>query len=164
MSTDAIILATAWILTIMFLIVFVPRIKIREALVIFFSVQLITWLFGLAVVQYGLIEYPVRLFAHANKTSFSFEYFIYPAICVLFNLHYPNGKSRIRQLLHYFYFCSLITVVEVLCERYTHIIKYINWSWYISWITLFITMFASRQFYRWFFRLKEKQASMVNNN
>lgn len=153
MIVEKVILIAAWIVTAVMLIVFVPKSKIREAQVIFFFKQLITWSVGLSVVQYGLIEYPYRLFfSDASKTSFCFEYFIYPSICVVFNLHYPADKSQLRQFLYYSYFCTAITVFEVLCERYTNVISYIHWTWYLTWITLFITFFASRKFYVWFFR------------
>ncbi len=154
MSKEIIILVIAWIITAIMLIVFVPKSKLREAQVIFFFKQLITWLTGLVVVQYGLIEYPVRSFSNATKSSFDFEYFIYPSLCVIFNLHYPVGKSYIRQFMHYFYFCTVMTIIELVCERYTEIVTYIHWNWYVTWLTLFITFFISRKYYTWFFGLK----------
>lgn len=138
------------------LILFIPKNKFREAQVIFFFKQLMTWVLGLTVAQLRLIEYPVREFAYASKVSFSFEYFIYPAICVVFNLHYPEGKSLIRQFMHFFYFCTVMTIIEVICERYTNILKYIHWTWYATWITLFITFYLSRKYYLWFYKLKDK--------
>ncbi|NMC57343.1 MAG: hypothetical protein GYA50_09005, partial [Eubacteriaceae bacterium] len=116
-----------------------------------------TWILGLTVVQLGLIEYPVRFFPYATRTSFTFEYFVYPSICVIFNLYYPNGKSRFRQFMHYFYFCTAITIIEVLIEKYTDIIKYLHWTWHVTWITLFITFFLSRKFYVWFFSKYNKE-------
>jgi hypothetical protein len=136
------------------LLLFVPKNKLREAIAIFFFKQFLTWVIGLAVVQFGLIEYPVRTFANATKSSFDFEYYFYPAICVVFNLHYPEGKGRLREYLHFFYFCSIMTIFEALVEKYTNILKYIHWTWYITWITLFITFYFSRKFYVWYFRLK----------
>jgi len=156
MNKEIIILIASWITIIISLILFVPKDKLRQASVIFFFKQLMTWLIGLLVAQYKLIEYPVREFAYATRTSFTFEYFIYPSLCVLFNLHFPEEKSYIRQFLYYCYFCTAMTVFEVLCEKYTNVIKYIHWTWYLSWITLFITFYLSRQYYRWFFRLKTK--------
>lgn len=155
MNRDLVILALAWILTAMMLLVFVPRHKIREAQLVFMFQQVITWMLGLLVVEFRLIEYPVEFFKYATNSSFTFEYFIYPSICALFNLHYPLRKSHFQQFMYYFYFCTGMTVIEVLCEKYTNIIKYIHWSWYITWITLFVSFFVSRQYYRWFFRLKE---------
>ncbi len=157
MGHETIILIIAWIVTIAALIIFVPRFKIRDAILIFFFKQLITWIFGLLVVELGLIVYPVRSFANATQSSFDFEYFIYPAICVIFNLHYPVGKKKLRQLAHYIIFCSAITIVELLVERNTEIINYIHWDWYVTWITLFITFYASRKFYIWFFKLKKNE-------
>ncbi len=156
MSKEVLILILAWTITTTMLILYVPRNKAREAWVIFLFKQFMTWLLGLIVVQYGLIEYPVRSFSNATKTSFDFEYFIYPSLCVVFNLHYPEGKSRTRQFLHYFYFCSVMTAIEVLCERYTNTIEYIHWDWYLTWITLFATFYASRHYYLWFFKIKPK--------
>lgn len=159
MSLEAIILTAAWILTLIMLILFVPQAQFREAQVIFFFKQFITWITGLAVVQFRLIEYPVRLFSYANKTSFTFEYFVYPAICVVFNLHYPVEKSPVRQFMHYFYFCTVMTILEVYFEKCTNIIRYIHWTWYLTWLTLFITFYISRKYYVWFYRLEAKGIS-----
>lgn len=154
MSKEVIIIAIAWILTVIMLLVFVPRNKFREAQVIFFFKLLITLLFGLLVAQYELIEYPVRSLSNATKVSFDFEYFIYPSICVVFNLHYPEMKNKFGQFMYYVYFCTVMTIIEILCEKYTDVINYIHWNWFLTWITLFITFYISRKYYLWFFRLK----------
>src|SRR5690554_1168980 len=79
MLLERIILALVWIITILGLIRLTPRNQIRDAHVIFLFKQVLTWIFGLLVVQFHLIEYPVRMLHKATMTSFSFEYFIYPA-------------------------------------------------------------------------------------
>jgi hypothetical protein len=159
MSSDTLIIITGWVITIVLLLIFIPKEKIRQAFLVFMFKQLITWLVGLVVVELRLIEYPVRSFAYASKTSFDFEYFIYPAFCVLFNLNYPEGKSFVRRSLHYVYFCSGLTAVEVLVEKNTDILEYLHWAWYTTFITLFLTFFISRQFYKWFFKIKEKDTA-----
>lgn len=156
MGKEYVLIALQWIATIILLILFIPKEKFREAQVAFFFKQLITWLLGLAVVELHLIEYPVRLFPYANKTSFTFEYFVYPSLCAIFNVHYPQDKSLFRQFLYYFSYCSVITVLEVIVERETQIINYIHWDWYVSWSTLFLTFYLTRIYYVWFFRLKRK--------
>ena len=156
MNREYIIISFAWIITIVSLIKFVPKDKIREAQVAFLFKQIITWVAGLAVVELGLIEYPVRLFfPHANRASFSFEYFIYPAIGAIFNVNYPKNKSSFGQFMYYFYYCTTMTVIEVIIERYTDVLTYIHWTWYITWITLFITFYITRKYYVWFFKLKQ---------
>lgn len=159
-NKDLIILFSAWVITIIMLILFIPKSKIREAQLVFLFKLSITWLIGLLVVEFRLIEYPVELFRYATKTSFSFEYFIFPSICAVFNINYPNKKSYLRQFMHYFYFCTTMTILEVLCEKYTNIIKYIHWTWYLTWITLFITFFLSRKYYIWFFRLRDTKQEL----
>jgi hypothetical protein len=137
------------------LIVIVPKNKIREAQLAFLFMQLITWLFGHLVAEFRLIEYPVEIFKYATKISFSFEYFIFPAICAVFNTNYPAGKSHLKQFMYYFNFVTTMTIIEVICEKYTNIIKYIHWTWYLSWITLFLSFYISRRFYIWYFRLRD---------
>ncbi|MDD2211379.1 MAG: hypothetical protein PHV56_00105 [Clostridia bacterium] len=156
MNKDILILLAAWTITFFMLVFFIPKNKIREAIVIFMFKQVITWLIGLSVVELRLIEYPVELlFTYANRTSFSFEYFIYPSISAVFILNFPVRKSKVQQFMYYTYFCSIMTFLEVLCVKYTNIIKYIHWTWYVTWISLFLTFYISRQFYLWFFKIKQ---------
>lgn len=161
MSIDTLFYLAGWIVPIILLILFIPRDKIREAMLVFLFKLLLNWFLGLVVVQLGLIEYPVRLFPRATNTNFSFEYFIYPSICAIFNLNYPNKKNGFIQFLYYSFYCSSMTVIEVIAERYSNVIRYIHWTWHITWITLFLTFFLSRCFYVWFFRLKADQSILV---
>ena len=154
MNRDYALIITEWIVTIGLLIRFIPKNKIREAHVIFLFNNLLTWILSLTVSEFKLIEYPVRLFPYANKTSFTFESFVYPAICAIFNTNFPEKKSTFIQFMYYFYYCTTMTVLEVITEKRTNILKYIHWTWYITWITLFITFLISRTYYVWFFRLK----------
>ena len=156
MNRERAIIITEWIIMIIMLIKFIPRNRVREAHVAFLFKQLLTWLLGLAVVEFGLIEYPIRCFANATKTNFTFEYFIYPSICAIFNVNYPLKKGPWGQFMYYFYYCTTMTVIEVIYERNTNIVKYIHWTWYITWISLFLTFYITRRYYVWFFKLKEK--------
>jgi hypothetical protein len=159
-NKDLLILFSAWVVTIIMLILFIPKSKIREAQLVFLFKMSITWLIGLLVVEFRLIEYPVEFFKYATKTSFTFEYFVFPSICAVFNLNFPDYKSNLIKFMHYFYFCTTMTIMEVLCEKYTNIIEYIHWSWYLTWITLFITFFISRNYYVWFFRLRDTKQEL----
>lgn len=156
MSVDYILIAVQWAIMIVLLILFIPKHKIREAQVAFLFKQFVTWVLGLLVVELRLIEYPVRLFPYANKTSFTFEYFIYPSICAIFNVHYPENKGHFGQFVYYFIYCTTLTGVEVIAEKYTNILKYIHWNWFITWISLFVTFYITRRYYIWFFKLGKK--------
>ena len=146
MNVDYILITIEWIVTIGLLIRFILRQKIREAYIAFLFKQVITWVTGLLVVELRLIEYPIRLFPYATKSCFTFEYFVYPSICAILNVHYPKNKNAFGQFMYYFYYCTTITGMEVLTERYTNILKYVHWTWYITWITLFITFYMTRSF------------------
>lgn len=145
---------SSWIVTVLLLIRFVPKDKMREAQVAFLFKQIMTWVFGLAVVEKGLIKYPVRLFfKHANKSSFTFEYFVYPALCALFNLYYPEKRNGYVKSLYYIFHAGSITLFELFAVTYTNLIRYPKWSWYWSFITLGITNYFSRLYFRWFFKI-----------
>ena len=144
-----------WIITSLLLILFVPKNRIREATVSFLFKQLITWLFGLLVVEKGNITYPYRLFfKKTTKSSFTFEYFVYPSLCALFNLHFPEGKNSRTKLLYYFLHTSFITIIEAFIEKYTQLIKYKRWAWYWTFSTIWISYFISRVYHRWFFKVQ----------
>jgi hypothetical protein len=89
----------SWVITIVLLYIFVPKHKYREAHVSFLFMQALTWVFGAVVVELHLIAYPVRFFHYAFRSSFTFEYFIFPAVSVLFNVHFPKEGIYIKK--HY---------------------------------------------------------------
>ncbi|MCQ6276251.1 hypothetical protein JMM81_15090 [Bacillus sp. V3B] len=152
-KTEKIIETSSWVVMSILLIKFVPRNRIREALVIFSFKQALTWFFGLLVVERNLISYPYRMFfKKAVRSSFTFEFFIYPAICVLFNLYYPDKKSKLFKFLYYCLFSSIITFFEMIALKYTRLIKYKNWTWYLTFSTLWTFNYLSRVYHQWYFK------------
>ncbi len=154
LKRDKMILYTIWIFTAGLLLIFVPKQRMRQALLAYFFKQSMTWLFGLLVVENRFIIYPVRLFKRVNKSSFSYEYFFYPAFCALFNLYYPEKKPFWIRAFYNIFYTGLLTGIEVLAEKYTNLIKYVKWRWYWSFLTIGLTNYASHLFYRWFFKVK----------
>lgn len=143
---------SSWIVTSVLLIKFVPPNRMKEAQVSFLFKQVMTWLFGLIVVEKKLISYPYRLFfKKVNKASFTFEYFVYPALCSLFNLYYPEKKNNFVKILYYCFHTSIITGFEVFAVTYTNLIHYKKWSWKWSFITIWFTYYLSRIYFKWFF-------------
>lgn len=151
MLLDWVILYGAVVLAVLLLLLFIPRDKIRIALVIFVFKQVITWILGVIVVEFGLLSYPVRIFDDINRTSFIFEYVVYPAISSIFIVHYPEYRGTLLKLGYYAIYCSVMSGIEVILEHTTRLIHYIHWDWYWTWLSLFITFWLSRQFYKWYF-------------
>lgn len=161
---DKTIELSAWIIMSLLLFKYVPKNKIREAHIAFMFKQVITWIFGLLVVEKKLIFYPDRLFfKKANKSSFTFEYFVYPALCSLFNLYYPEKSNNVGKLIYFFIHTSIITCLEIFAVKYTNLIKYHNWKWYWSFITIWLTYYVSRIYHRWFYKDKSYNKRIFYN-
>ena len=147
------VLFSSYLLSIFLLIKFVPKDKIRHATVPFLSKQVITWLFGLIVVEKKLIEYPYRLiFKDTYKGSFCFEYFLYPVFCVLYNLYYPDTKARWIKMIYNFIHTTILASCEALIVKYTKLIRYRKWNIYMSFISMGLSNYVSHRFYKWFFK------------
>lgn len=151
MRLDYWILLGVWILSFLLLFL-IPRNKRRLALIAYLFKQFITSLLGLVTVELGLLEYPVRELASVNRTSFTYEYMAYPVVCALFNVFYPTKAKRLSKMLYYAAFCTALTLPEILLERYTDLVRYHYWRWWITWLTLLMTFFATRSFCVLFFK------------
>ncbi|TJY43943.1 hypothetical protein E5161_00630 [Cohnella pontilimi] len=139
------IILGVWIFSLL-LIFAIPRNKRRLALVAFLFKQWITSILGHAVVELGLLIYPVRELAKISRTSFTYEYMAYPMTCALFNAYYPGRRSRWFQFGYYVLFTSVLTVIEVIMAQYTDLIRYVRWNWLWSWGTVFLTFLMTRVF------------------
>lgn len=148
------ILISVWVVATGMLF-FIPKNKIRLAVVAFLFQQVITFLIGLVVVEFGLLEYPIRFFASINRTSFTYEYYAFPVICAAFNVWYPNNRSTFIQVGYYVGVGSVLTIAEVIIEKYTELITFIHWEWYTSLISICLALFIARLFCVWFFKKGE---------
>lgn len=151
---ERLIIGSVWLISFASLL-FIPRQKYRQASFIFLFAQLPAGIFGLLVVEASLIEYPVRELYKANATSFSFEYLILPLICVFFNLYYPEKESSHKKVFYYIITLGIFTFIEYITEKYTLIVKYIHWEWYITLITMCLLIYFVRIVYKWFFNFEK---------
>lgn len=150
---EKVIFLVVWIFCFISLC-FIPKQNYREVSFIFLFAQLPSWIFGLLVVENGWLEYPVRELAKANATSFTFEFLVLPIMCIYFNLYYPSRKSIYRKLIYYLGFLGIFTLLEYCIERYTLIINYVHWEWYITFITMGVFIYFVRTVYKWFFDIE----------
>ncbi|MDQ0916701.1 hypothetical protein QFZ78_002961 [Paenibacillus sp. V4I5] len=149
---DMVILYLAWIITVLLLVIFIKPENSIQAQVSFLFMQIPSWLFGAWVVQKGFIEYPVGFLKMIYKSSFTFEYFVFPAVSAIFNVHFPKDRSWFVKSIYILSFPTVITIIEVNLEKYTQLIKYLNWAWYWSFISITFTLLISYGYYLWFFK------------
>ncbi|MEH7237641.1 CBO0543 family protein [Bacillus sp. JJ1562] len=132
---------------------FIPKNKLREASIAFLFQQFVSWFLGLLAVELHLLEYPVREFPNVNGTSFLFEFLVYPVISVFFCIYYPKTSTNWKKFIYISAFCTAMTISEVIYEKYTDLINYVHWDWYVSWISLYATLLLLWKFYKWYFKL-----------
>jgi MFS family permease len=156
MNVELTLLYSIWSMTIISLIL-IPKKRRKEASMAFLFQHFITWFLGLLVVEWHLLEYPVRVLASVNKTSFTFEFFVYPVISTFFALYYPENRSLLIRLFYITIITTGLIVPEVIFEKYTDLIKYIHWEWYYSWISILLTLSLLRYFMKWFFKKRMTQ-------
>lgn len=151
MSIEYSIEIASWMIALALLYFYVPKKKYREAQLSFLFMQGLTWILGLLAVELRLLEYPVRFFSYTTRVSFTFEYFVFPVVSVIFNLYFPKEGTGLRKILYSLAFPTIITIAEVILEEYTACIEYINWHWSWSWISMLVTLLLSYGYYKWFF-------------
>jgi hypothetical protein len=131
---------------------FIPKANRLQAQFVFSFIQFPTWLLGLIAVELGALKYPVHELGTANSTSFVFEYLILPIYCVHFNARYPKSAPLPSQILYYLGAALALTGVEILVEKYTDILEYTGWRWYITLLTVLFILWLSRVTALWFFK------------
>ncbi|SDD48810.1 hypothetical protein SAMN02799630_03763 [Paenibacillus sp. UNCCL117] len=144
-----------WLLIAVYVISAAALLKIhrtqpRKVQAVFLFQQCSSWILGLLVVEAGLLDYPIREFRVATRTSFAFEFLVFPVIACYVNMYYPR---QARPLLKFGYFAAYAsggTILEYLIEKYTELITYTGWAWYWTFLSVMLSLGASRLFLVWF--------------
>jgi hypothetical protein len=153
MNTERWILVGISCVTILTIWKLIPREKVRDALVLFLFLQIITWPAGLFAVEMKWIEYPIQLFPqenNINKSSFFFEFFLFPLVGVIFSLYFPKNATKLGAFIYYFIFVGSFTGLEVILEQTTKLVEYHKWKWYWTLISLMISLYLNHKNYLWF--------------
>ncbi|BFT68902.1 CBO0543 family protein [Paenibacillus sp. P36] len=148
-KVDYFIILAVWVISAIGMLL-VPKSDRRKAHVAFLFQQFLSWILGLIVVEHKWLEYPVRELQR-NYSSLTFEFIGYPIIAVYLNIYYPKVKKGLARFLFVLAFPTAITVIEVILEAHTQVIKYHTWSWYWTFISIWATLQLSLVFNHWFF-------------
>jgi hypothetical protein len=143
-SMDRILLWALLIIGMVLLFFSLQKPLIKDTVLVFLLKAYFSSFFGVIVVEENLIEYPVRFLDQYFKTSLLFEYFLYPIMCVYF--YQTTYHSRLLGIIvQCALYTSALTIIEVLCEKYTSLIHYhTTWTWMYSFISIFLLSFFVR--------------------
>lgn len=151
LDTEHIIMWIAAAITLLLLIFAVDWRYFRDWVVVYFFKCTLDFIWGSPVVNFKMVEYPVRLLPEMYNTSILFEIWVFPVLCILY-----NQVTRTRGIWPVMYYAALfsagMTALEYPLALYTGLIKYLRWSPFTSFYTLMLTFLASRTFiafYRW---------------
>ncbi|WP_413305683.1 CBO0543 family protein [Bacillus sp. 1P10SD] len=81
------------------------------------------------------------------------EYFFYPLLSGFYLIFEPKRSLAIR-ILNLALWISGLTLMDVMLEKYTNLIEYVHYSWYLTWINFFCIFAITNLIYQWFFKDK----------
>jgi hypothetical protein len=140
---DRIILWALLIIGMVLLIFSLRRPLIKDSILVFLMKAYFSTFFGVIIAEANLVEYPVRFLGQYFETSIIFEYFLYPIMCVYF-YQTSYRSSFLGIIVQCALYTSVLTIIEVFCEKYTNLIKYHRWTWMYSFLTIFLLSFIVR--------------------
>ena len=107
-------------------IIYIPKAKIRLALISFLAFQATTWFTSIILVQAGKAVYPVREFVKATNVNFIPQFLFYPSIFMWFILLFPKERSLLIKMIHYVLFVSIMLWFIYFTYKYTDIYRFPN--------------------------------------
>jgi hypothetical protein len=119
---------------------------IKDWILIFLLTSNISIIIGTFVVAKNMLEYPVRFLNKQFDSSLLFESLLLPVVCVYFyQTTYHSGYRGI--VLQGLLYTSVLTMIEVLFEKYTDLVEYHTWTWMHTFIGVFLLMLFVRIIY-----------------
>ncbi|MDF2926468.1 MAG: hypothetical protein K0R57_5382 [Paenibacillaceae bacterium] len=151
MTTERLILVVSWLLCLGVLAFGIPAGKRREAMIVFFFSQIITWTLSLVFVQLGMISNPVREFEKATRANFTFNFLLYPTVSMMFSMYYPSKSSKLKQFLYQLAIIGVVSLSMQYVEVYTELMEFNHFNWFIGGLVLLFGVNASRKYAQWYF-------------
>ncbi|MCM0761179.1 MULTISPECIES: CBO0543 family protein [Sporomusa] len=159
-SVEMFISLAAAVITLLLLIFAVDWRYFRDWVVVYLFKSLLDFVVSSPTVELRLLEYPDRLLPNLYDTSLLFELWVFPVLCILYNqITRDKGLSVI--LGYALLFSAGITVIEYFLELHTNLIRYIQWSWLTTYVTLSITFLLSRGFIAFYRRGCDKAMGVL---
>jgi hypothetical protein len=107
----------------------------KDWIIVFLLKCLVSGFLGSIIAGKKLLEFPVRLFPFAFKSSVVYDNLLFPLLCVFYNQ--TSYQSKLSSMIAQAFLYSLpMTGIEYILEKKTNLIKYNKWTWYYTLITL----------------------------
>jgi hypothetical protein len=150
-----------WVFLIIGIVLFIFSLRkpllLKDTITVFLMKAYFSTFFGVIVVEKNMIEYPVRFLGKYFDASILFEYFLYPIMCIY--LYQTSVHSRFLGIvIQCALYTAAITIIEVLCEKYTDLIKYHSWSWMHSYLYIFLLSLLVRLLVQWINKIEKSKA------
>lgn len=152
MLMEHLILIGMWLFGFVGFLLFIPREDWRKGFLAFLMFQAIIWLCDMPSFRYGLLSAPVRELPKATDLPLTIDYFFYP---VLFSVFYVNKRVNVRlwsKITYFFVWVSVITLFDIMIERYTDLLEYNILTWYGMWTYIVFLFYMSQVCCNWFFK------------
>lgn len=107
----------------------------RDWIIVFLLKTMISGFLGNIIAAKKLLEFPIRLFPVAFKSSVLYDNLLFPLICVFYNQ--TSYKSKPISIISQAFIYSIpMTFIEYILEKQTNLIKYNQWTWYYTFFSL----------------------------
>ncbi|WP_449536500.1 CBO0543 family protein [Ferdinandcohnia sp. Marseille-Q9671] len=154
MMMEHLILIAMWLFGFVALILFIPRKDRRKAALAFLMFQGIIWLCDMPSLTYGFLRAPVRFFPKATDLPLTIDYFFYPALFSIFYIHRKVNSNPLARISYFLVWISIITLFDIVIERYTDLLEYGLITWYGMWVYIWFLFYVSQVCCDWFYKDK----------
>lgn len=152
MLKERLILVAIGLFSLVAFIRFIPRQNRRKGSIAFLMFQAIIWLCDMPAFKYGLLSAPVREFPKATDLPITIDYLFYPVLFSIFYVHRKINSNLLSKIIHFFVWVSVITLIDIMMEKYTCLLKYEILPWWGMWIYIGFLFYLSQVCCNWFFK------------
>lgn len=140
-------------------VLYIPKGHIRKTLLTFLTFQATTWFVSIALVQIGLIEFPVREFSKATGVVFIPQFFTYPIFFTWFYFRLSYKSSRLYRALHWLISVSMPVFFAYFIAVYSDLSQFTKGSLLTNLIYLYVEFalqyFVCFLYINWFYSEKK---------
>lgn len=154
MLMERLILVAMWLFGFVGLFLFIPQKDRRKGFLAFLMFQAVIWLCDIPAFKYDLLRAPVRELPKATDLPLTIDYFFYPVLFAIYYVHRSSKGNLWSRITYFFVWVSVISLFDILIERYTDLLEYEFLKWYGMWMYIVFLFYVSQVCCNWFFKDK----------